>query len=139
MRKLTIILALQFIWLIAPAQEQWFSDNATTGITGLNPPPGFAARNHAVSFVIGDTAYIGTGDKGSTTTDFWKYVPATKTWTQIADFPGLRRSQAVAFALNGKGYVGTGRGDGTHFNDFYRYDPTTDTWNEVAPFGGGVR
>ncbi|MGB3779814.1 MAG: T9SS type A sorting domain-containing protein [Tunicatimonas sp.] len=136
MRILILLTALQSIWLTASAQEQWFSD---ADIAGLNPPTAFAARNHAVSFVIGDTAYIGTGDKGSTTTDFWKYVPATKTWTQIADFPGLRRSQAVAFALNGKGYVGTGRGDGAHFDDFYRYDPTTDTWNEVAPFGGGVR
>ena len=136
MRKLTIFLALQFIWLIAPAQEQWFSNDA---ITGLNPPAGFAARNHAVSFVIGDTAYIGTGDKGSTTTDFWKYVPATKIWTQIADFPGSRRSHAVAFALNGKGYVGTGRGDGQHLDDFYRYDPTTDSWSQVADFGGGIR
>lgn len=136
MRKLTIFLAFQFIWLIAPAQEQWFSE---ADISGLNPPAGFAARNHAVSFVIGDTAYIGTGDKGSTTTDFWKYVPATKNWTQIADFPGLRRSQAVAFTLNGKGYVGTGRGDGEHFADFYRYDPATNAWDTVANFGGGVR
>ncbi len=136
MRKLTIIVALQFIWLIAPAQEQWFSE---ADITGLNPPAGFSARNHAVSFVIGDTAYIGTGDKGSTTTDFWKYVPATKTWTQIADFPGPRRSQAVAFVLSGKGYVGTGRGDGIHFEDFYRYDPAINAWDTVANFGGGVR
>ena len=136
MRKLTIFLTLQFLWLIAPAQEQWFSE---ADINGLNPPSAFAARNHAVSFVIGDTAYIGTGDKGSTTTDFWKYVPATKTWTQIADLPGPRRSQAVAFAINGKGYVGTGRGEGVHLDDFYRYDPTTNAWDTVASFGGGVR
>ncbi len=137
MRKLTTILALQFIWLIAPAQEQWFSD---AGISGLNPPPGFAARSHAVSFVIGDTAYIGTGDGGSATlTDFWKYVPATKEWTQIADFPGFRRQQAVAFVLEGKGYVGTGRSGTTLFDDFYRYDPVTNSWDTVANFGGGDR
>ena len=137
MRKLTIFLTLQFIWLIAPAQEQWFSNDA---ITGLDPPAGFAARNHAVSFVIGDTAYIGTGDGGSATlTDFWKYVPATKEWTQIADFPGHRRQQAVAFVLDGKGYVGTGRSGTTLFDDFYRYDPVTNSWDTVANFGGGDR
>ena len=136
MRVLILLTALHSIWLTASAQEQWFSD---ADITGLNPPTAFAARNHAVSFVIGDTAYIGTGDKGSTTTDFWKYVPATKIWTQIADFPGPRRSHAVAFALNGKGYVGTGRSDGQHLDDFYRYDPITNSWDTVANFGGGVR
>ena len=137
MRKLTIFLTLQFIWLIAPAQEQWFSNDA---ITGLDPPAGFAARNHAVSFVVGDTAYIGTGDGGSATlTDFWKYVPATKEWTQIADFPGHRRQQAVAFVLDGKGYVGTGRSGTTLFDDFYRYDPVTNSWDTVANFGGGDR
>ncbi|MGB3852610.1 MAG: T9SS type A sorting domain-containing protein [Tunicatimonas sp.] len=137
MRKLTIYLVLQFIWLVAPAQEQWFSND---DISGLNPPTGFAARNHAVSFVIGDTAYIGTGDEGITTrTDFWKYVPATKTWTQIADFPGNKRKQAVAFTLNGKGYVGTGRSGTTLFDDFYSYDPVTNSWDTIAAFGGGER
>ena len=137
MRKLTLLLALQLIWLIAPAQEQWFSND---NINGLNPPAGFAARNHAVSFVIGDTAYIGTGDGGNATlTDFWKYVPATKTWTQIADFPGHRRQQAVAFVLDGKGYVGTGRSGTTLLDDFYRYDPATNVWDTVANFGGGMR
>ena len=137
MRVLILLTALQSIWLTASAQEQWFSD---ADITGLNPPTAFAARNHAVSFVIGDTAYVGTGDGGSATlTDFWKYVPATKTWTQIADFPGHRRKQAVAFVIDGKGYVGTGRSGTTLFDDFYRYDPLTDTWEAIADFGGGDR
>ncbi len=137
MRVIILLTALQSIWLTASAQEQWFSD---ADITGLNPPTAFAARSHAVSFVIGDTAYIGTGDGGSSTlTDFWKYVPATKEWTQIADFPGFRRQQAVAFVLDGKGYVGTGRSGTTPFDDFYRYDPTTNSWDTVANFGGGVR
>ena len=137
MRIFILLAALQSIWLTASAQEQWFSE---ADITGLNPPTAFAARNHAVSFVIGDTAYIGTGDGGSATlTDFWKYVPATKTWTQIADFPGHRRQQAVAFVLDGKGYVGTGRSGTTLFDDFYRYDPVTNSWDTVANFGGGDR
>lgn len=135
MRKLTIVLALQLIWLIAPAQEQWFSE---ADITGLDFPG--AARRNAVSFVIGDTAYVGTGDNGTVTlTDFYKYVPATKTWTQIADFPGNKRSGAVAFVLDGKGYVGTGRSGNTLFDDFYRYNPATNVWDTVANFGGGDR
>ena len=94
----------------------------------------------AVSFVIGDYAYVGTGDNGtSTQTDFYRYDPADDSWTAIADFPGAKRSSAVAFVLNGKGYVGTGKSGSTLYQDFYRYDPTTDQWTAVADFGGGVR
>ena len=136
MRKIISIALLQFVWLIAPAQErQWFSE---ADIAGLNFPG--AARNNAVSFVIGDTAYVGTGENAdTTTTSFWKYVPVTKTWSRISDFPGYKRSGAVAFSLDGKGYVGTGKSGNTLFDDFYRYDPITDTWDAVANFGGGNR
>ena len=140
MRRITIISLLQLLWFMASAQErQWFSE---ADIAGLNFPGD--ARNNAVSFVIGDTAYVGTGDQGTTTlTDFWKYIPATNTWTQIADFPGVKRTGAVAFVINGKGYVGLGReGSGSNsarYNDFYQYDPVTNQWDLIAPFGGTGR
>ena len=135
MRKIISLFLLQFTWLVAPAQErQWFSE---TDIAGLDFPGG--ARNNAVSFVIGDTAYVGTGDTGSTTTDFWKFVPSTNTWTQIADFPGSRRSGAVAFALGNQGYVGTGKGAGEYYKDFWKYDPIDNTWTQIADFPGDGR
>ena len=140
MKKILLISFVQLFWLNSFAQErQWFSE---ADITGLNFPGD--ARNNAVSFVIGDTAYVGTGDKGSTTlTDFWKYVPETNTWSQITDFPGIKRTGAVAFTLNGKGYVGLGKsGSGDNadrYKDFYRYDPTTKQWEVVTAFGGTAR
>src|SRR6186713_605362 len=48
------------------------------------------ARQDAACFVIGDTAYIGTGQgMGSDNTlhalnDFWKYDPTRDTWTAMA-------------------------------------------------------
>ena len=135
MKKFIPIILLQILGLAALAQErQWFSE---AEIEGLNFPGD--ARNSAVSFVIGDTAYVGTGDNGSTTTDFWKYVPSTKTWTQIADFEGARRGGAVAFTLGNKGYVGAGKGAGSYYQDFWEYDPTNDTWTEIASLGGDGR
>ena len=128
------------LWLLAcssaSAQDrQWYSE---ADIAGLDFPGD--ARYNAVSFVIDDIAYVGTGENSdTTTTSFWKYAPTTKTWTRIADFIGNKRSGAVAFSLNGKGYVGTGKSGATLFNDFYRYDPVIDTWEQVASFGGGER
>lgn len=42
------------------------------------------------------------------------------------------RNGAVAFTLNGKGYVGLGY-DGTHYlNDFWEYNPEDNSWSKVA-------
>ena len=136
MRKVTIMIGLQLLCIAAFSQDrEWFSES---DITGLNFPGD--ARDNAVSFVIGDTAYVGTGDKGNTTLiDFWKYAINTNTWTRIADFPGNKRSNAVTFVVDGKGYVGTGRSGATLFKDFYSYDPATGTWNGIADLPGVAR
>jgi hypothetical protein len=51
----------------------------------LNGP----ARSEAVSFVIGNFAYLGTGWDGLNTryADFWKYDPSNNIWSQVAGMP----------------------------------------------------
>jgi N-acetylneuraminic acid mutarotase len=107
-------------------------------------------RHGAVAFVIGDRAYVGTGYVAAlvndTTSrdlewldDFYKFDATTGTWSRVADFPGPKRRDAVAFAINGHGYVGTGQGEnGYIYKDFYRYDPAANTWTEI-PFDGEAR
>jgi len=104
----------------------------------------------AASFVIDNTAYVGTGINPQTpntrlTTMFrysaapistaspTGYDSALGSWKQVQDFAGKARSNAVGFAINGKGYIGTGIGnDGfTVYADFWSYDPNADTWTEV--------
>ncbi len=63
-------------------------------------------------------------------------------WTQKASLPADDRAAAAGFALNGKGYIGTGIkfGGPTQFhNDFWEYDPTTNSWLQKADFGGTSR
>ncbi|GAB3828739.1 Kelch repeat-containing protein [Hymenobacter jeollabukensis] len=98
------------------------------------------ARNAAVSFTIGDKAYVGLGTNGTSKfVDFWEYNPATNTWTQKADFPGVGRYLAVGFSANGKGYVGTGYDGANKLRDFYEYDPAANQWTRKADFGGTAR
>lgn len=54
-------------------------------------------------------------------------------WTKKKDFSGLKRERAVAFSINGKGYIGTGvdTADVVH-KDLWEYDPTSDTWTQKA-------
>ncbi|MCE7041433.1 kelch repeat-containing protein [Dyadobacter sp. CY312] len=100
-------------------------------------------RNGAVSFVIGDKGYIGTGNSNEVPTlaykkDMWSFTG--KTWSQTADFPGTGRSNATSFVVNNKAYVGTGfdnnslAADYGYKKDFYEYDPATNKWKQIADF-----
>jgi N-acetylneuraminic acid mutarotase len=57
----------------------------------------------------------------------------------MAPFPGTARREAVAFSINGIGYVGFGRtGVGAPpFNDLYAYDPVVNSWTLKAPLPAG--
>jgi N-acetylneuraminic acid mutarotase len=101
---------------------------------------GGSPRSQAVSFVINNTVYVGTGYNGNyRLTDFWSYNETTQAWIQIAPFPGSAVNGAVAFAVTDntgktKGYVGGGF-DGTYYhNDFYSYDPSNNTWSTIASY-----
>ncbi|PUZ30397.1 hypothetical protein GA0116948_101422 [Chitinophaga costaii] len=91
-----------------------------------------SGRIQSVGFVVGDTAYYGTGFDGNNgTVGFWSYDSKYHTWQQIADFPGVPRWGAAAFGAGGKGYVGTGY-DGYHYyKDFFQYDPVQGSWSAI--------
>lgn len=102
----------------------------------LNGP----ARSEAVSFVIDNFAYVGTGWDGLVTryNDFWKYDPVNNIWSQVISMPdGTGRSSAVGFAAAGKGYVGTGYSGSNYLKDFYEFDPAANLWTRKADYAGG--
>lgn len=54
-------------------------------------------------------------------------------WSEVAPFPGQDRRAQVAFAANGKGYIGLGMFVfGGVLGDFYAYDPVADSWTQKA-------
>lgn len=104
------------------------------------------ARSCASSFTIDNKGYLCCGYRGSNRDrlkDLWAYDMDGNYWTQCADMPDAAagRHSAVAFALNGKGYVTTGaiKEDPYFLADTWEYDPTTDTWQQKDDFLGGIR
>lgn len=111
-----------------------------------------ASRSGAVSFVINDTAYVGTGYnkdakdgagliENGYMKDFWKFNIPTETngnyyWTQVAVFPGRHRTRAVGFNIGNKGYIGTGQGSASvndFLNDFWEFDGKAWTQRANCP------
>ncbi|SMO51035.1 Kelch motif-containing protein [Gracilimonas mengyeensis] len=123
---------LKDIWEFDPEMNFWTQKADFPGIP----------RNSAVAFVADGKGYVGTGYNddvdGYYLRDFWAYDPATNSWDSVAAFGGSARYGAVAFALNNKGYVGTGHDD-NDLKDFWRYDPETDQWAQVVSIPGEKR
>lgn len=123
---------------IAFMNDLWEYDRSTAAWTQKANFTG-APRREAVSFVIGNIAYVGTGNSaGGLRKDFFAYDPTTNSWEQIADFAGTARRAAVGFSMNSFGFIGTGD-DGTLRQDFWMYNPQTDEWIQKANFPGGAR
>jgi hypothetical protein len=105
----------------------WQFDGESHLWTRLNDFPG-AARFRAISFVIGDYGYMGTGVNGATLfNDIWKYDPLLDSWTFVSSIPNPRY-YAVAITINGKAYIGYGILEYPIYNnidlfDFYEFDP----------------
>lgn len=98
-----------------------------------------SARRQAVAFVVGNTAYVGTGiDANGLQKDMYKYNANINTWTQVADFGGTPRKEAIGFGMGANGYVGTGD-DGIMTTDFWAYNPATDQWTQKTDFPGTAR
>jgi N-acetylneuraminic acid mutarotase len=50
------------------------------------------------------------------------------------------RYQAVAFSINGKGYIATGyHADAGYLDDLWQYNPGDNTWKARTPFQGLAR
>ncbi|HYV94005.1 MAG TPA: T9SS type A sorting domain-containing protein [Chitinophagales bacterium] len=117
-------------WQWDPATDVW-TQKADLGVS--------TGRSGAVAFAVGTKGYISTGFDNVIKKDLWQYDPSTNTWTQKTDFGGVGRHYAVAFELNGFGYLGTGNNNSSDFNDFWQYNPTTNSWTQKANFGGTAR
>ncbi|RZK35539.1 MAG: galactose oxidase [Hymenobacter sp.] len=58
----------------------------------------------------------------------------TGNWTAGNSFPGVTRSGAVTFVINGIAYVGTGNDvSSTRLRDFYAFDPSKGSWTQMTP------
>jgi len=98
-------------------------------------------RERPAMFTIGGLGYLCAGLDTNVQKDLWQYNPVLDAWSQLADLPGIARRNPVGFAVNGKGYVGTGHSGiysatGVPLDDFYEYDPGTNIWTQIADYPG---
>ncbi len=101
------------LWMYDPEDNSW---------SAKAPLPSYE-RRASVGFTLGNYGVIGAGELQGAPTfygkDFWFYSPLTDSWSPGPDLPGEERGSAAGFAMDNKGYVGTGQGLFGPLNDFY--------------------
>jgi N-acetylneuraminic acid mutarotase len=87
-------------------------------------------RNSAVSFVLGNKAYLTLGINGGYTKKTWEYDFATDAWVRKTPFERSEREGAVAFTIKGRAFVSTGKSGSYYFDDVEEFLPSV-TLNTV--------
>lgn len=64
---------------------------------------------------------------------------STGDWVRAGVLSGSDRSNAVAFEINGLGYLGTGFDGSNRLKDFWEYNPASNGWEQKADFPGNAR
>ncbi|MCW3093324.1 MAG: galactose oxidase [Ferruginibacter sp.] len=118
--------AINDLWVFDPAVEAgWTEKRKISNISDDTYDDAYAiVRNNAASFVMNDKAYITCGENGSVLSDTWEYDFSADVWTKKTAFEGVARTGAVAFSINNRGFVLTGRSSNTPFDDIREFFPS---------------
>jgi N-acetylneuraminic acid mutarotase len=152
MKRINIALfTLMILAFFFACKRTKLSTTSTGGLwVGRASLPSIGAFGAAASFTVDNLAYVGTGLNPlaplQKLTTLFQYTPAVIAanmpygydsaygyWTQMKDFPGQARSNAVGFNIGNTGYLGSGlANDGkTALADFYAYNPAANTWSPI--------
>ncbi|MBR6550470.1 MAG: hypothetical protein IKT71_04630 [Paludibacteraceae bacterium] len=131
---LSIIVILLVACDVSTPDEQY-------SISTCTPIP--SPRASAVSFVVGDYAYIfgGRDANNNYLNDLWKYDTKNDTWIYLGATPLEGRVNATACVHNGVVYIGLGfSANGDYLNstgyltDWWSYDPTINEWQQLSDY-----
>ena len=107
-------------WEYLPASDSWSQRK--------NMPDN--GRENSVSLTINNRFFISTGRHfggnmtgGGVKSDILEYDVIRNVWYERGNIPASGRENAIAFTLNGKGYIGFGENDTQILNDFWSFEP----------------
>lgn len=100
-----------------------------------------SARDDAAAFALGSEVFVGTGmDAGfQLRSDWYRYTTWDDSWSAIDPLPADGRQYAVAFAVDGRGYVQGGLTSAGPTNQLWTYDPVLGNWYARLPLPGAAR
>ncbi len=87
----------------------------------------------SIAFIIGFSLIFASCEDSDDTEEIGN-------WVELSDFDGVPRTDAVAFTIDNKAYLGTGFEEGnTRLRDFWSYNPELNFWTRLDSFPGIAR
>ncbi len=83
-------------------------------------------RHNASAFSLGGLGYIIGGSNGSTLNAVWEYDPLLDSWEQLTGIEGSAREGHVAFSINSRAYITTGRTSSIRLDDLWEFQPNEE-------------
>jgi N-acetylneuraminic acid mutarotase len=107
-------------WEYFPETDSWTKRNSM-------PDKG---RENGVSFTLDNRYFVSTGRQfggnltgGHVKSDIMEYDATRDVWYKRGNIPNGARENAIAFSINGKGYIGFGENETQVLNDFWSFEP----------------
>lgn len=121
---------LKDMWAYDPSSDNWtqkrpiynYSDDSYDDLYGTTTTS-YIARQNGVFFIMGNYAYLTTGENGSIVSTTWQYDPGNDQWAQKTAFEGTARTGAVALTLADRGFVITGRSGSLVMDNCMEFHP----------------
>jgi N-acetylneuraminic acid mutarotase len=118
-------------WSYDPTTDNWTELRKISNVTDETYDDDYTdiMRYNAVAFVMGNYAYLSTGETSGYNSNTWRYDFANDQWERRTAFEGAARTGAVGFAVQNRGFVATGNSSTTYFDDVYEFNPNV---NQIA-------
>ncbi len=117
-------------WVYNPATNSWTEKRKISSVNDdldYDDDYGdYIRRSNSVAFVLGNRAFVACGNRNGVTGSAWSYDIATDQWTEKTSFEGSAREGALAFTVNGKGFVVTGSNSSYYFDDLWEFLPDAE-------------
>ena len=119
---------LKDLWVYDAAANEWTEKTKIYNYSDdtYDDDYGTISRQNGVAFTIGNYVYIAAGENSSINSYTWQYDPANDSWTPKTGFEGTGRTGAVAFTLNNRGFVLTGRSGSLMMDNMYELLPNDE-------------
>ncbi|MES1218672.1 MAG: galactose oxidase [Bacteroidota bacterium] len=116
---------LKDMFMYDPASDSWTQERNIYQYSDENYDDNYTSipRQNGVAFVMGSYAYLSTGENGAIQSTTWRYDPSTDLWLQKTAFEGTGRTGAVAFSLDNRGFILTGRSGSLVMDNGYEFHP----------------
>lgn len=119
-------LVVNDMWAYDPSTSTWSQKRniSNTSTDSYDDDYTDIQRYNAVAFIMGDKAFITTGENGAYISKTWQYNFSDDTWERKTAYERSSRTGAIAFTVLGKGFVGSGKSATNVFDDFDEFHPT---------------